>query len=252
MNNQLVLKPSYWASVSGGKDSLYMLNLILRNQAKYPLDGVLHIELEIDFPFIHDVIDYMENECKRFDIPFVRIKPRMTWEELYEKYKYPTRKARWCNSRYKLDGARQLNEFLKYKGYYAVTYIGYCADEEKRFKKSKNQVYPLANEGIKEDSILEWAKNQPIFNNYYKSNRRCGCMGCSISSRINYAYLYKYYPEKFDYFISKMKETEKLREKQLGRPFSVISTDPKYNADYLEKITKEKWLNILNEKEMTG
>lgn len=28
---ELQLKPTYWASVSGGKDSLYMLNLILHN-----------------------------------------------------------------------------------------------------------------------------------------------------------------------------------------------------------------------------
>lgn len=74
--NEITLRPSYWASVSGGKDSLYMLNLILHNLDEYPLDGVCHFELEIDYPFIHDVIDYMESECKRFGIRFVRIKPR--------------------------------------------------------------------------------------------------------------------------------------------------------------------------------
>lgn len=82
MTGEIALRPSYWASVSGGKDSLYMLNLILHNLDRYPLDGVVHFELEIDYPFIHDVIDYMETECKRFGIRFVRIKPRKTWEEL--------------------------------------------------------------------------------------------------------------------------------------------------------------------------
>lgn len=75
MSNEIALRPSYWASVSGGKDSLYMLNLILHNLDRYPLDGVVHFELDIDYPFIHDVIDYMESECKRFGIRFVRIKP---------------------------------------------------------------------------------------------------------------------------------------------------------------------------------
>ena len=37
MNNKIALKPTYWASVSGGKDSLYMLNLILNNLDKYHL-----------------------------------------------------------------------------------------------------------------------------------------------------------------------------------------------------------------------
>lgn len=38
----IALRPSYWASVSGGKDSLYMLNYILHNLDRYPLDGVVH------------------------------------------------------------------------------------------------------------------------------------------------------------------------------------------------------------------
>lgn len=70
MSSEIALRPSYWASVSGGKDSLYMLNYILHNLDRYPLDGVAHFELEIDYPFIHDVIDYMESECKRFGIRY--------------------------------------------------------------------------------------------------------------------------------------------------------------------------------------
>lgn len=253
MANEIALRPSYWASVSGGKDSLYMLNLILHNLDRYPLDGVVHFELEIDYPFIHDVIDYMESECQRFDIRFVRIKPRKCWEDLYKLYGFPTRKARWCNNKYKLDAKRQLSDWLNSIGYYVVHYIGYCADEERRFDKrlsdKKLEIYPLAENGINEDVILEWAKTQPVFNNYYKTNKRCGCMYCPMTSYINFAYLLKYYPENFEFMISRMRETEKLREAELGRPFSVISSNPKYNADYLEHIIKTKWLKILNEKE---
>lgn len=117
MTGEIVLRPSYWASVSGGKDSLYMLNYILHNLDRYPLNGVVHFELEIDYPFIHDVIDYMESECKKFGIQFVRIKPRKSWGELYDKYGFPMRKARWCNSIYKLDASRQLGEWLKEVGF---------------------------------------------------------------------------------------------------------------------------------------
>ena len=260
MANEIALRPSYWANVSGGKDSLYMLNYILHNLDRYPLDGVIHYELEIDYPFIHDVIDYMESECKKFGIRFVRIKPRKTWEELYYSYSdtynimgYPTRKTRWCNSQYKLDAKRQLDKYMKSIGYYVVSYIGYCADEEHRFIKRLNarniEIYPLAENNINEEEILKWAKTQPIFNHYYEVNRRCGCMFCPFSSYLNFAYLYKYYPDKFSYMIEKMRETEAIREKQLGRKFSVISSNPKYNADYLEHIIKTKWLQKLNEKE---
>lgn len=251
--NEIALRPSYWASVSGGKDSLYMLNLILHNLDEYPLDGVCHFELEIDYPFIHDVIDYMEDECKRFGIPFMRFKPRKTWEELYEKYGFPTRVARWCNSIYKLDCAKQMEEWLNSLGYYTVSYIGYCADEEKRFSKrallKRTERYPLVEGGVLESSILEWAKTQPIFNHFYETNKRCGCMYCPMSSYLNYAYLYKYYPDNFHYMIEKMRETEAMREKEIGRPFSVISSNPKYNADYLDNIIKTKWIKKLNDME---
>lgn len=143
-----------------------MLNYILQNLDRYPLDGVVHFELEIDYPFIHNVINYMETECKRAGIQFVRIKPRKTWEELYDKCGFPTRKVRWCNGHYKLDAKRQLSEWLNEVGFYVVNYIGYCADEERRFNKrlsaKKLEIYPLAENGINEDVILEWAKTQPM------------------------------------------------------------------------------------------
>lgn len=60
--------------------------------------------------------------------------------------------------------------------------------------------YPLAENGITEDKIWEWAKTQPIFNHYYEINRRCGCMYCPMSSYLNFAYLYKYYPDNFQYW----------------------------------------------------
>lgn len=241
-STELALRPSYWASVSGGKDSLYMLNLILHNLDKYPLDGVVHFELEIDYPFIKNVIDYMQSECERFGIRFVRVKPTKTWNELYERYGFPTRVARWCNSRYKLSAEKQLQEFMKKQGFYTVFYIGYCADEEKRFEKrvdlQKVERYPLVEEGIEEETILAWAKTQPIFNHYYETQKRCGCMYCPMASKLNYAYLFKYYPTQFDFMIEKMRETELIRSKELGRPFSVTSSNPKYNADYLERIIK--------------
>ena len=253
MSGEIALRPSYWASVSGGKDSLYMLNYILHNLDRYPLDGVVHFELEIDYPFIHEVIDYMESECKRFGIPFVRFKPRKSWEELYDERGFPTRIIRWCNDRYKLDAKRQLSEWLNSIGYYVVHYIGYCADEERRFNKrvstKKLEIYPLVENGINEDVIWEWAKTQPIFNHFYETNKRCGCMYCPMSSYLNFAYLYKYYPDNFQYMIEKMRETERLMERKLGRPHSVTSSNPKYNADYLENIIKTKWLKKLEEKE---
>lgn len=246
--NEIILRPSYWASVSGGKDSLYMLNLILHNLDKYPLDGVVHFELEIDYPFIKNVIDYMEEECKKHNIKFVRIKPRKTWKELYDRYGFPTRKARWCN-KWKLDAKAHIAEFLKSQGCYLVSYIGYCVDEVKRYEKrnAKTEVYPLVEHNITEDEILAWAKDVPIFNDYYKYNRRCGCMLCPMMSMTNSAYLLKYYPDQYDHMMKLVRETEQKREVELGKPFAVFSGNPKYNAEYRDKRVREVYLPKLEE-----
>ena len=250
LKNNIILRASYWASVSGGKDSLLMLKIILENPDLYRLDGVVHFELEIDYPFITNVVDYMESECKKRGIKFIRIKPRKSWYELYKRYGMPIRKARWCNSKYKLDAQKQLKEYMLQQGAYVVSYIGYCSDEVSRYKKRKeNEIYPLVDFNITEDSVLEWAKNVKLFNNYYKTQRRCGCMFCPMASRINIAYLLKYYPEKYDELIKLSKETEKIREKELGRPFSVWASNPKYNTDYIDNNVRVKWMPILEKKE---
>lgn len=46
-----------------------------------------------------------------------------------------------------------------------------------------------------------------------------------------------------------MRETEINVEKKLGRPFSIISSNPKFNADYLKYNVETKWVKILNEME---
>lgn len=240
--SNIQLRPAYWASVSGGKDSLYMLKLILSNPHEYPLDGVVYFDLETDFPFIKDVISYMESECKKYNITFLRIKPRRTWLELYEKYGYPRRAARWCNGAYKLDCKRQLDKMELGRGRYTVYYIGFCADETKRFVQAQLDKgivrYPLVDKGILESEILHWAAQLPIYNDYYKYNKRCGCIMCPMASRINVAYTKLYYPAEYEKYMAYIKESEKrFGYKYLGR----------YDSDYLDHITDTKWLPRLKE-----
>ena len=222
MGNEIALKPSYWASVSGGKDSLYMLYLIINNLNKYPLDGVVHFELDIDYPFIKNVVNLMEKECLKRNIKFVRIKPTKTWEELYNKYGYPSMMRRWCNNVYKLDAKKQLINYMKSLGYNTIFYIGYCKDEERRYSiRVLNERYPLVEENVFESDILEWAKTQSIFDDFYKYNKRCGCMYCPMASLKEIAYLYKYYPENYYYMLDKIRQTEQKVAKEKGKFFAV-------------------------------
>lgn len=72
-------------------------------------------------------------------------------------------------------------------------------------------------------------------------------MYCLMSSMLNLAYLYKYYPQNFEYMLSKMRESEKKVSEKLGRPFVIRGKNPNYNTDYIENIVKTKWLKKLEE-----
>lgn len=241
MKYDVNLRPIHYASVSGGKDSFYMLNLILQNPEKYPLDMVVHFELEIDWIWAKEVIDFMEQRCVAVGIKFVRIKPRKTFQELYEKYDIPTRNARWCNSDYKLDCKKQLNEWILQQNCRPLAYIGFCADETKRFKyelgewENQECCYPLAEEGITEDVILEWAKTQPIFKGWYKHFKRQGCMICPQLSRKEMAYLSLHYPDVWDKWIEMIRKyEERFNTNLFGEPI-----------DRLDRRIEEKWIPIL-------
>ena len=229
-----------------------MLNLILNNQEKYPLDMVVHFDLEIDWNWSKRVVDFMEERCRAFGIKFVRIKPRKTWKELYDKYGFPNAHARWCNSDYKLDCKKQLEEWILNQNCRPVAYIGFCADEVARFKYTVGQIeegqdciYPIAEEGICEAEINEWARKQPIFENYYRYFDRQGCMLCPFLSMKEMAFLLKTEPETFEYMFRCIKDTEERILREKGKVWKFKGE----GADVIKKRVMTKWASILEYEE---
>lgn len=243
--NEIELRKKFVASVSGGKDSLYMLYVILKNLNKYPLDYVVNFELENEFQISKNVVNEIKRICELYKIPFMSFKPRKSFNELYSKYGYPLRVARWCNNLYKMDCQKQLNEFLRGFGCRPVMYVGFCYDEPKRFKyelgkidESNKFIYPLAEEHILESEILKWAKDTEIFNDYYKYNRRMGCFMCPNSSRIEIAYCKEYYKTDYEKYIKMIEETEKKYKTFIfGKPIKEI-----------DELMNVKWIPILKER----
>ncbi len=246
----IMLRPIHYASVSGGKDSLYMLGLILANPDKYPLDVVVNFDLEIDWDVSKRVVDLIQSRCIENGIKFIKIKPRLSWDELQEKYGYPHRVSRWCNNPYKIDCKKQLNQWIKENNCRPIAYIGLCSDEIKRFKYDvgsedwhiQEMCYPLAEEGINEDTILEWAKSQEIFGDYYKIFRRMGCKGCPLGTMLEWAYFLKKHPEEYELRIKQIKDTEVMVSKK-GRKYDFKNL----SGDEFDKRIRTKWLPKLEE-----
>lgn len=250
----LSLRPIHYACVSGGKDSLYMLNLILNNLDKYPLDLVVHYELEIDWHWVNDVIDFMEKRCKEYGIPFWRIKPRTSYYKLLEQYDLPSRMCRWCNSKYKLDAERQVTDWVKSQNCRPIAYIGLCADETNRFKyeigsnwKLGDKCYPLAEENIPENVILDWAKNCYIFNNWYNVFKRQGCMFCPNLTQGELAYMKIFYPASYEFLKNEVLNWENTHGKKLteqGRKGSYFN----YPWEKNDEIVTNKWIPKIKER----
>ena len=243
----LKLRPIHYACVSGGKDSLYMLNLILNNLDKYPLDMVVHYDMELDWEWTKEVIDFMEQRCTEAGLKFVRIKPEHDWNYWYKKWGFPNRQSRWCNSRLKMNCVSQITKWIKEQNCRPIAYIGFCADETKRFKYNiddemwqfQDVCYPLAEEGIEEWEILEWARKTPIFHDWYKYFNRQGCMMCPMLSMKEKAYMFKYYPLKYAQYMNYIKESEERFNYEFFQ-------EPLENH---RKKIETKWLNILNAEE---
>lgn len=256
--SKLAITPIHYASVSGGKDSLYMMKIILENPKKYPLDMAVHFELEIDHDFVKDSVAAIEKMCNSISVPFKRIKPRKKWEELYEKYGFPRRTARWCNNMYKLDCDKQIKEWITSQKCRPVSYIGFCADEKKRFKyqvgawnpeEFQDVCYPLAEEGIDEVEVLKWARKQTaIFGDWYKFFARQGCWLCPMASCREIAYLYLNDRKKFDLFIKYARESEERFGMYFHKPIDELIETIK--TKYVPILIDEgKDLNFLEELE---
>lgn len=224
-SSSVALRPIHYASVSGGKDSIYMLKVILANPQKYPLDMVVNFDLEIEHPVAHRVVDRIEEMCKRMGIVFWRIKPTRTWEEVFAKYGLPSRMVRWCNKEYKMTCDRQLRKWIKEQHCRPVAYIGLCSDEKKRHRydigswDAENAdcdlCYPLAEEGIEEWTVLSWAREQEMFEGFYRVQTRMGCRFCPCSNYLSFAYDMVHYPEEYKKFRERIIE----REEKRGEPW---------------------------------
>lgn len=128
-----------------------------------------------------------------------------------------------------------------------IAYIGFCADETKRFKYQLGEgwekgtiCYPLAEEGIEENTILEWARDIPLFNSWYKHFKRQGCMMCPMLTRKELAYLALKYKNKFELYFDYIKKYEQKYNTNYWT---------NYNSETIYNVIINKWIPRLQQEE---
>lgn len=193
----------YIASLSYGKDSIAMLEVIKQNNL--PLDRIVHVEI-MATPAIHGdlppMIEFKERADKiikeRYGIDVEHLHNDKCFTDILFKqtrsgkhYSYPSRKSNWCNSQLKM---KLLNGF---KGEKYVQYVGIACDEPCRLERLKgtNKIAPLAEYGWTEKMAYDFCIDNNLLSPIYTDeNTRGGCWFCYNQNLNQLRFLRKNYP----------------------------------------------------------
>lgn len=182
-------------SFSGGKDSTAMLLRMI--EEGYPIDIILYFDTGLEFPEMDDHIKKVEEYIGREITKIKSEKDFMYWATEYEmiiktdkipghypgelvKGKgWPTRKARWCNQKFKRDLSTNYLRELK-KKYEIVMYIGIAVDEPSRIA---DENYPLVNWSMTEKDCLRYCYDRGFtWGGSYEIWDRLSCWCCPLQS----------------------------------------------------------------------
>jgi len=162
----------YVASVSFGKDSVWMLYWILMHPEKYPLHHVVFVNTGMEFvEAINTVKSHVVKMLQKKEIPFTEIDIS---EEFYfnmmerEVCKKGTEQVHrqgygWCGGVCRWGTSMKLQALNRFyhntypsKKYVVYEYVGFASDEEWRIPAERDpyKIYPLVDAGITEKESL--------------------------------------------------------------------------------------------------
>ena len=186
---------SYVASISYGKDSLKMLDVIKTRELQ--LDRIITFDvwatdtIPAELPEVTEFKKRMDGYIKeKYGIEVEHFcatdqnGEKITYEKIFystfkkgtmvgEMYGFPHRLGAWCNSRLKMKARSQGVENGD------VSYVGIAYDEKKRHKIiNEKAVAPLVDFGIDEDLCGLHCKYEGILSPTYDYSHRDGCWFC--------------------------------------------------------------------------
>lgn len=195
----------YIASLSYGKDSIAMLEVIHQN--KIPIDRIVHVEvmatntIHADLPEMVEFKDKADKIIKeRYGINVEHISASKSYEQcFYQKFNrgkrvgmiwgFPSINGNWCNSQLKMS---PINKLLKGN----VSYVGIAIDEPQRFHMlSEYRRSPLVEHEVTEQVAKDICVELDLLSPIYTQATRGGCWFCHNQRLSQLRYLRKQYPE---------------------------------------------------------
>jgi 3'-phosphoadenosine 5'-phosphosulfate sulfotransferase (PAPS reductase)/FAD synthetase len=186
----LKAEKQYIASISYGKDSLAMLEVI--KQHNMPLNRIVHVEIMATETIPADLPPMMEFKGKadkiikaRYGIEVEHIHAPYSYEEYFymtckkgkaqgQIHGFPmTQKSKaWCNKRLKIEPLQKAQ-----RG--GIAYIGIAADEPNRLADlNAMRISPLVEHGVTERDAWQIAHSIRLLSPTYFTSLRGGCWFC--------------------------------------------------------------------------
>lgn len=218
----------YIATISGGKDSVTMCDLLLKNG--YPVDYIIFNDTTNEYDEMYKYIEKLKQYFQqRYDKEITTTKPIRNFKDSIlrkvNKSKTISRNGQYvgipvangeaiCHLRktLKIDPT---DKWIRknIKGSYKK-YIGYTIDEKSRAtNKNKNEIYPLIDFfNMSEIDCKQYLINQDMENSLYKYFLRTGCKLCPYKSETDWWKLYNYFKKDFDEAKQIEKELQKIQK----------------------------------------
>ena len=205
-------------SLSGGKDSTTMLLMMI--EKKIPVDHIVFFDTGWDFPGMSEHIDKLE---KYIDREIIRLKPNKSFEELFDKYGFPSLKGRWCTT-YKRDTLSKFSNQYKPN----TQWIGFSSDESKRIKKTIGYNYPLVDWKVTEEDALKYCYDKGFdWGGLYEKYNRVSCWNCPLQSLKDLKALWLHFPEYWKRLL-KMQEQSKW---QFRKDYTLEELDERFTRE---------------------
>lgn len=185
----------YIATISYGKDSTVMCDLILKN--KMPLDYIIFNDTMMEFEMMYEYKKKVDEYFKlRYGVEVITTIPNKTFEESVfgiikdknaDKFGWirglPNPIGGFCEWRRdsKLVPTDKIIKKIIGESEY-TTYVGFTASEKNRKFENGNYIYPLIDLGMTEDNCKKYLQDQEMENQLYRFFSRTGCYMCQAQS----------------------------------------------------------------------
>jgi len=199
---------TYIATISGGKDSVTMCDLLLKNE--YPVDYILFADTLNEYKEMYEYIEKIKKYFKsRYNKNITILKPKTTFEdwaygvlEKGERTGYVrglpliTNPCYWRREAKVKPQDDFIKDFEK-----VIFYIGYTKGENRSIQNTDKQtfLYPLKDIfKMTEEDCKQYLINQEMENPLYRHFSRTGCDMCPFKSEKDWFNTWKYYPKTWD------------------------------------------------------